>query len=123
MKYSMTGLVRAGAKTSRYLKRVRRVTSEVMDELANDIMVEAQRQTPVDTGQLRDSARIHGATPFRRIISFEAIDPVSGYSYGPIQHENLEFKHEIGNAKFLENSVNSNLVKLSERFKVIVEEW
>lgn len=61
---------------------------------------EAQKLTPIDQGNLRASA-------------YSGLDPIAaryvevGYTahYAPYVHEDLEARHEVGQAKFLEEAV------------------
>lgn len=63
------------------------------------VLEKAKEQTPVDTGDLRDSGRTRrNGTKVR--ISFT--DPIA-----IIVHENQQAEHTRGNAKFLENAMNS----------------
>lgn len=75
---------------------------------------EAMKRTPVDLGNLKGSA-------------YSDLDPYSGKfveigytaEYAPIVHEDLEARHTVGEAKFLERAVNA---KRGEALDVIGRE-
>lgn len=81
----------------------RRAFFEQMVEIAEAIKIRAQGYTPVLTGALRDSARVtakQGRYPVVEIgFGGKAKD------YAVIQHENLFYKHTVGQAKYLEIAV------------------
>jgi len=64
---------------------------------------EAQRRTPVDTGNLKNSAYTdsEGGNDPAAVIGYQA-------SYAPFVHEDLEARHDNGEAKFLERALNEN---------------
>ncbi len=61
---------------------------------------EAQKRVPVDTGNLKGSARTDtlSKAPPAVAVSF-------GAAYAIFVHENMEANHPVGEAKFLENAV------------------
>mgnify|MGYP000645025530 CR=1 FL=1 len=70
---------------------------------------EAQEKTPVDTGNLKNSAYTdsEGGNNPAAVIGYQA-------SYAPFVHEDLEARHDNGEAKFLEKAVNENQDRIPE---------
>ena len=75
--------------------------------LGNEIMTDSKRRVPVDFGALKGSGYVtlpqRGAGGSTVEIGFGG--PAKAYAI--VQHERTEFKHEVGEAKFLENAVNA----------------
>lgn len=74
----------------------------------NIIMTEAKRQTPVDTGTLRGSGFVALPTIEPGRIELEIGFGGPARSYAVEQHENLFYRHPVGNAKFLERPMNAH---------------
>lgn len=67
---------------------------------AGEYLLEAsQNQVPVDTGDLKESGRVRH-DGLKAAVSYR--DPIA-----VIVHENMQAHHDVGNAKFLENPMNS----------------
>lgn len=84
-------------------KRYPEATAKGLYEEGLEIMAEAQRRTPVDTGRLRASGRV--SLPVRS--SNPSITLSFGTDYGIYVHERTELRHPVGEAKFLENAVKA----------------
>lgn len=78
----------------------------------------SQPLVPVDTGRLKRSGKIIKLKDGYK-IHYRALNPKNKYNYAPIQHENLKFNHRVGQAKYLEQAVKSNMDKIK---KVIAQE-
>ena len=63
---------------------------------------------PVDTGALKKSGRITKIENGYE-IRYHAENPKTGYNYAPIQHDNLEFTHRIGQDNYLAQPVQEKL--------------
>jgi hypothetical protein len=73
---------------------------------AEHILTVAIDQTPVDTGTLRRSGAVTEAPSENAVyVSFNT-------PYAVKQHEDLTLKHKEGNAKYLENALNSEKAKV-----------
>lgn len=83
---------------------------------AEEIMARSKASyVPVDTGALRASGQVTGPA-----ISGTQASVVLGYGnssvkYALIQHENLSYKHTVGQAKYLEQPVNEALAGMPGR--------
>lgn len=71
------------------------------------IKADAVKMTPVDTANLRGSAYIDIDGSEKVLVGYTA-------AYAPYVHENLEARHEIGEAKFLEKAVQKNQKRIIE---------
>ena len=79
---------------------------------------ESQLLVPVDTGRLKRSAEVREIKDGYELI-YHAENPSNGYNYAPIQHENMYFKHKVGQAKYLEDAVKNNMDEIKQ---IIAEE-
>ena len=70
-----------------------------LEGLANEIMSLSQSRCPVDTGMLRGSAQVTRKEK-TVLVSYGG----AAASYAVQQHENLQYHHDVGQAKFLESS-------------------
>lgn len=62
---------------------------------------------PLDRGPLRQSATIRQATQFRAEGALIFDTP-----YAAVQHENLEYRHDDGQAKYVEQPMTDHAVEL-----------
>lgn len=87
------------------LRRAQAVTGQEMETLRRNIEVGARWQSPVRTGKLRASIRVRLSRAKRNNPGINATavayDPKTRENYAPIQHENEEFRHEVGKAHFI----------------------
>ena len=82
----------------------------------------SMKRTPVDTGALRDSHQ----TSLPRWkgqnleVTIKVCDPAAGYAV--IVHEDMEAKHVVGEAKFLENTIKESapflLARIAKRMQL-----
>jgi len=88
-------------------------------EKAMGIIYDAsQPLVPVDTGALKRSGVVEQVDKGYK-IKYHSENPNNGYNYAVIQHENTSFKHRVGQAKYLEDAIKSNMDKIE---KAIIEE-
>lgn len=78
------------------------------------IMTEAKKRTPVDTGALRASGHVTGPDDSKsqkvRLAFGGAAAP-----YAVFVHENLNARHHVGRAKFLESAALEAAPKMADR--------
>ena len=79
------------------------------------VEAETKRRTPVDTGRLRTSIQ---SREFPSALEGEVGTRVV---YAIIQHENLHFRHRVGEAKFMENAVRHLESKIQGFFLQVME--
>jgi hypothetical protein len=83
---------------------------------------ESMKRTPVDTGALRDSHQT--SLPRRKGQNLEVTIKVGGPAagYAVIVHEDMEAKHEVGEAKFLERTIQESaphmLARIAKRMQL-----
>jgi hypothetical protein len=86
------------------------------------IQARAQDLCPVDEGRLEKTAY---TSPPQMLDGQAAVEVGFGTAYAVIQHERTEFRHRVGEAKFLEKAVNAAragmLGRLAARIRQNVE--
>ena len=91
--------------------------------IAQNVLTNAIRRAPMDTGTLRgsgyvtlpiDEGGISGVT-----IGFGG----AAGAYAMEQHERLDFNHEVGEAKFLEKAINEVRPKMSAQAARLIKAW
>jgi hypothetical protein len=108
----------AAAFRARIAKLVKEVPLEVGRGLYQEGLVEqkeSMRRTPVDTGALRASHETTLPTYEGRDISVKIQVGGPSAPYAVEVHENLEAHHEVGQAKFLESTLNESKPHMAER--------
>lgn len=89
---------------------------------AEDLLEKSRELAPKDTGALRESGHIDKHRDFAYTVVYDvtvadraekmgkSLDKVSNpdYKYGRIQHDNLYFHHDIGQALYLEEPYEAN---------------
>lgn len=68
----------------------------------------SQPLVPVDTGRLKRSGKITKLEDGYQ-LHYRAENPKNGYNYAPIQHENTHFKHKVGQAKYVEQPIITDM--------------
>lgn len=76
---------------------------DALMELAFEVLKEAKKRTPVDTGFLRDSGTVE--------VEGDKIKVVFKAKYALPVHERTEVSHAVGEAKFLENAFHFVVIK------------
>lgn len=92
------------------------------DELARDLYQEAETiitasklEVPVDTGALRGTAHVRAPVVAESVISVEAGYGGPATPYALRQHEEMDYAHTVGNAKYLEGPYRRQLAGMDER--------
>lgn len=101
--------------------RLRAISREVKPQLADAVraeaeieMTEAKRRTPVDTGALRSSGQVSMELDGKSVGAALSFGGPSA-PYALEVHENLEAFHRIGQAKYLESTLNESAPYLAKR--------
>lgn len=79
------------------------------------IMLESKQECPVDTGALRSSGHVQRPTREAGEIVVNLGYGGPAISYALPQHENLEYRHPSGKAKFLEDPFRRHLRGMDDR--------
>lgn len=82
------------------MRAVRKGTNIGVTKAANDILDASNQQVPVDEGDLKASGRVEVDRSAAAIVYDDRV--------AVIVHEMLTKAHASGNAKFLENAMNSH---------------
>lgn len=98
--------------------RVGYAAGEALKECAYGIMAESVREVPVDTGRLRQSARV-GKVRYAGMDL--AIDLGYGTDYALAVHERTDVGHKVGKAKYLSDPINRWRPKITEKVGKAVE--
>ena len=114
----------------RNLKRIsKEMKQEIIrevEEVVLDLGIKASALAPVDTTRLRKSVEpevIVKGNKIRGLVTFSAKNPLTGYDYALIQHEDLSFNHPRGGqAKYLEQPLKENSTKYKKRIDKKVSE-
>lgn len=89
------------------LKKVREDAHAAADRAVyvagNEVMTDAKMRAPIDTGVLRASGYVTLPENGKVELGFGG----AAAEYALVQHERTEFRHETGEAKFLENAINA----------------
>lgn len=80
---------------TRIIRDMPALADMLLKQVALAIKAEAQRLAPIDTGDLRGSAVLDTSVPGEVTIAFTA-------PYAAAQHEHIEYHHDQGQAKYLE---------------------
>lgn len=97
MSYKL-GVIWHGPEISALIKRQIQVN---LLKCGMDLLSESVKEAPKDTGDLRGNCTVDES-------KLDQLEITVGYSlpYARIQHENLNFRHTDGKAKFLEDPYN-----------------
>jgi hypothetical protein len=112
---SVTGADKVLANLTALASKLPTQVGRAMFEEAEIEMAEAKRRTPVDTGALRASGHVELPK-----IAGQNVTVAMGFGgaaapYAIEVHENLEAFHPVGEAKFLESTLNESKPYLAKR--------
>lgn len=86
----------------------------VLKEVATEIKGVSQSRCPVDTGTLKNSAVIKSdETKYEVRVGYGG----AASKYALIQHENLNYHHDVGQAKYLETAFTETIPGLDGKIK------
>jgi len=109
MKMKMKGAKEARAALKQAKEQVGKAVARALYIAGNAVMTEAKQRAPIDTGVLRASGYV--TLPDSKSPKVEVGFGGAAAQYALEQHERTEFKHEVGEAKYLENAINAVDVK------------
>lgn len=76
---------------------------------------ECKRRTPVDTGALVNSEHVEGPEISAGQVSTKIVAGGPAAPYALIVHEDLDALHKVGQAKFIESTLNESAPSLAAR--------
>jgi hypothetical protein len=96
----------------------RNVIDPLLDEFAVTVQERAKALAPVQSGRLQSNIKVYRRKSGTIVFSSVARNPLTGFDYAPIQHENKLLKHPNGGqAKYLEEPLREELDKLVLRIR------
>lgn len=113
-KWKFTNIRQLEKKFTEKVNDIKLASSEGLVEAGKYLLDLSQPLVPVDTGRLKDSGKVIQENNNTIYVTYEAFNPENGYEYAPIQHEVLDFHHNIGQAKYLEEPFATNINLLVE---------
>jgi hypothetical protein len=110
------------------IEKLRQIAAKFPDRVAAALyqeaqieMTEAKRRTPVDTGTLRASGQVAQPARSGRNISVTLSFGGAAADYAIYVHENLEAHHRVGQAKFLESTLDESAPHMAARIAARVQ--
>jgi hypothetical protein len=122
---STTGLKETMAALSEMSGDLTGRVAQAFEEIVEETMTKAKEQTPVDTGALRASGHTSVTFSGSKIeaqLGFGGQAGSEDVGYAWYVHEDLEKKHIVGKAKFLEDPVTEATENLDEQIAQIITE-
>lgn len=113
-KWKFTNIRQLEKEFTKKVNDIKTASSEGLLDAGKCLLDLSQPLVPVDTGRLKDSGRVISEDKDTVYVTYEAFNPENGYEYAPIQHEALDFHHNIGQAKYLEEPLMTNIDLLVE---------
>lgn len=104
MRFSMKGADKVHRAMKRAQVDVEKATAAAVYVAANVVMTNAKQRAPIDTGVLRASGYVTLPVPSKN-PKVEVGFGGAAAPYALAQHEHTEFKHEVGEAKYLEKAI------------------
>jgi hypothetical protein len=104
IKVKIKGMKELRAELKRMKLLVGQATARAVYVAGNEVMTEAKSRSPVDTGVMRASGYV--TIPDAANPKVEVGFGGAAEAYVLRQHEHTEYRHEVGEAKFLSNAVD-----------------
>lgn len=107
--FNIVNATKVRENLNRLSKQFPREAAVALNIVAEETMTDAKRRTPVDTGTLRRSGKVHKRASARNLkaeLSFatEYAAAVHERVYAP---SGARVRHRVGEAKYLENAIKS----------------
>lgn len=103
MSLKLSGITQLLAGLAGLIDDIDDVVGNALEQVAREILAEAKKRVPVDTGFLRSSGQVEAGSGVVH-IRFTA-------DYAAAVHERTERSYQNGEAKYLERAVNVTLSK------------
>lgn len=115
MRVRVTGAEEMRTKLLRASVMFPQEVAKALYEEAGIEMTEAKRRTPVDTGALRTSGHVTKPSWSGRKVSVNLYFGGPAAPYAIYVHENEDAFHRVGQAKFLESTLNESAPHFAAR--------
>jgi hypothetical protein len=89
------------AAVLKYHAALFKAAREVMEEKRTEVV----KRTPKDVGTLRNTIHVEGPESFGKRITVSIVAGGPAAPYAIVQHENMQYHHEVGQAKYLESVI------------------
>lgn len=109
--YELEGLKEAQRKMEKAIQGIVNKSERAIQDVCLDLLNESKQLAPLDTGELRAS----GYTEFADLPEGYVGEVGFGTPYAAVQHEELEYEHEHGQAKYLEQPLKKNADKYAKQ--------
>lgn len=113
--FELKGTDKVQAKIVAALQSMSGKAEAALYQEAERIMTEAKKRTPVEFGTLKNSGHVQPPEREANSVSVTMGFGGSAEDYAIVQHEDLSFHHNVGEAKFLENPIREAAPHLLER--------
>lgn len=107
-KVKIEGIDKVNKEFQKRVKNLERVTPKSAQDVGNDLLNRSARRAPKDTGDLRGSGKTE--------LEGNNVTVSYGTEYALRQHEELDYRHTDGEAKYLENPYKENKEKYIKHF-------
>lgn len=95
------------AELRRHLSAVQRAAEAALYQGGSIIMTEAKQRAPLDVGTLRNSGYVTLPRTDSEGTFVEVGFGGAAKAYAVRQHEELSYRHDVGEAKYLERAINA----------------
>jgi hypothetical protein len=113
--FDLKGAADVRGKIAAALLTMRTQAADALYREAEVEMIESKKRCPRDTGTLYNSGHVQPPEDTKDGISVTMGYGGAAEDYAIVQHENLEFHHKVGQAKFLESVLQESAPYLLER--------
>lgn len=116
---SLKSVQDAKKNLQKFLRKLDTIPTEILEQEARKIEIQAKAETPYKTGKLERSVRARVARDrWRPGINISASARSEGKNYAGIQHEATWYKHPIkGKAHYLLDPFNDGVERIKRRFE------
>ena len=103
------------AQLRKRLKAAQKAAQTALYQAGSIIMTEAKHRAPLDIGTLRNSGYVTLPVTRGNDTFVEIGFGGAAKAYAVVQHEKLSYRHEVGEAKYLENAINAKEDEVRKR--------
>lgn len=107
IKVAFKGIDKVLKEVNKLSERYQRAMEAGTYGLGQEIMTDSKQRVPIDLGALKGSGYVTSPVRTRGKIAVELGYGGPAKDYAVAQHERTEYKHETGEAKYLENAINA----------------
>ena len=109
------------AEMIKHLSAAMKAAEAALYQGGSIIMTEAKHRAPLDVGALRNSGYVTLPRREGGDVFVEVGFGGAAKAYAVKQHEELSYRHEVGEAKYLERAISAKEQEVRERVKRIAD--